>query len=107
MGVLEAVKGVFWGLEQGVKWSVEQVMDGIDMQKHQIGEDKQEVPGAEAFMLADAASGQMALDMQHGKQFLDPPFRVGAEIFQGRFDLSLKENDFLLCPRRLLCCGFC
>jgi hypothetical protein len=39
---------------------VEQVMVGIDMQKHQIGEDKQEVPGAEAIMLADAGSGQMA-----------------------------------------------
>jgi len=69
-------------------------MDGLDMQKRQVGEDKQEVPGAEALMLADTGSGKMALDMQHGKQFLDPQFQAGAEIFQGRFDLSLKESDF-------------
>jgi hypothetical protein len=73
---------------------MEQVMDGLDMQKHQVGEDKEELNGANAFALADAGSGQMALDMQYGKQFLDPQFQVSAEIFQGRFDLSLKANDF-------------
>ena len=69
-------------------------MDGLDMQKHQVGEDKQEVPGAETLVLADAGPGQMALDMQHGKQFLDPQLQVGPKIFQGRFDLPLKANDF-------------
>jgi len=80
--------------EQRLNRSVQQVVDRLEMQKHQIGKDKQEVPGAETFMLADTGSGQIALDMQRGKQFLDPQFQVGAEIFQGRFDLSLKENDF-------------
>lgn len=64
------------------------------MQKHQIGQDKQEVPRAEALAFADTGSGQMALDMQHGKQFLEPQFQVGAKIFQRRFDLPLKENGF-------------
>jgi len=92
-GLLETVKGIFLGLKQGLERSVEQVMDGLDMQKHQVGENKQEMPGAEAFMLADTGAGQMALDMQHGKQFLDPQLQVGPEIFQGRFDLPLKESD--------------
>jgi hypothetical protein len=69
-------------------------MDGLDMQKSQVGEDKQEVPGAEALTFADAGPGQMALDMQHGKQPLDPQLQAGPEIFQGRFDLTLKTNDF-------------
>ena len=64
-------------------------MDGLDMQKHQIGQDKQEVPRAEALAFADTGSGQMPLDMQHGKQFLEPEFQIGAEIFQRRFDLPL------------------
>jgi hypothetical protein len=41
-----------------------------------------------------AGAGQMALDMQHGKLFLDPQLQVGPKIFQGRFDLTLKANDF-------------
>jgi hypothetical protein len=43
-GLLKAVKGVFWGQEQRLKWSVEQVMDALDMQKRQIGGDQQEMP---------------------------------------------------------------
>ena len=50
--------------------------------------------GPKAFVLADTGSGQMALDMQCGKQFLDPQFQVGVEIFQGRFDLPLKASNF-------------
>jgi hypothetical protein len=69
-------------------------MDGLDMQKRQVGEDKQEVPGAEALTFADAGPGQMALDMQHGKQFLDPQLQTGPEICQGRFDLPLKASNF-------------
>jgi hypothetical protein len=66
-GFLEAVEGVFLNLKQGLERSVEQVMDGLDMQKHQIGKDKQEMPGAVAFVFADTGSGQMALNMKHGK----------------------------------------
>ena len=69
-------------------------MDGLDVQKHQIGQDKQKVPRAEALAFADTGSGQMALDMQHSKEFLDPQFKVGVENLQGSFDLSLKEGDF-------------
>ena len=92
-GFLEAVEGVFLGQKQRLKRSVQQLMDGFDMQKHQVGEDKQEVPGAEALAFADTGSGEMTLDTQHGKQFLDPQFQGDAEIFQGRFDLSLKASD--------------
>lgn len=56
-------------------------MDGLDVQKHQIGQNKQEVPRTEALAFADTSAGQMALDMQHGKQFLEPQFQVGAEFF--------------------------
>jgi len=89
------VKGVFWRLKQGLKRPVQQVMDGLDTQKRQVGEDKQEVHRAQAFALADPGSGQKVLDMQPGKQFLDPQFQVGADIFQGRLDLPLKESDFV------------
>jgi hypothetical protein len=68
---------------------MEQVMDGHEVQKHQIGQDKQEVPRAEALAFADIGSGQMTLDMKHGKQFLEPEFQISAEIFQRRFDLPL------------------
>jgi hypothetical protein len=91
---LEAVEGIFLSLEQGVERSLPQVMDGLDLQEHQVGEDEQEMPGSEAFVLADTGSGQMTLDMQHGKQFLDPQFQVSPKIFQGRFDLPLKASDF-------------
>ena len=106
-GLLEAVEGVFLGQKQGLKRSVEQVMDGLDMQKHQIGQDKQEVPRAEAFAFADTGAGQMALDMQHGKQFLEPQFQVGAEIFQGRFDLPLKTSDFSVMQKKAPFMWFC
>ena len=52
------------------------------------------MPGLKAFVLADTGSGQMASDMQYAKQFLDPEFQAGPKIFQDRFDLSLKANDF-------------
>ena len=68
-------------------------MDGLEVQKHPIGQDKQEAPRAEALAFADTGAGQMALDMQHGKQFFEPQFQVGTEIYQGRFDLSLKTSD--------------
>jgi len=93
-GFLEAVKGVFLRLNQGLKRSVEQVVDRLDMQERQVGEDKQEKPGAEALLLADTGRGEMALNMQPGKQFLDPQLQAGPKIFQGRFDLSLKESYF-------------
>jgi len=93
-GLLEAVEGVFLGLKQRLERSVEQVMDGLEMQKHHIGQDKHEEPRAEAFTFADAGAGQMALDMEHGKQIFEPQFQIGVEIFQRRFDLSLKETDF-------------
>jgi hypothetical protein len=40
--------------------------------------------------------------MQHGKQFLEPQFQVGAEIFQRRFDLSLKTSDLSVMQREAL-----
>jgi hypothetical protein len=38
--------------------------------------------------------------MQHGKQFLDPQLQTGPEIFQGRFDLSLKASDVSVMQRK-------
>ncbi|MGQ9688628.1 MAG: hypothetical protein ACUVXF_07585, partial [Desulfobaccales bacterium] len=104
-GLLEAVEGVFLGLKEGFKRSVDQVVDGLDRQKRQIGEDEQEMHGAKTFVLADARSGQMTLDMQPGKQLLDPQLQTGPEIFQGRFDLSLKTSDVSVMQGRLLFCG--
>ena len=46
---------------------MEQVLDGLDMQRRRIGEDEVKAPGAEAFLLADAGPSQMTLDMQPGK----------------------------------------
>jgi integrase len=43
----DAVRGVFLGQKQSLQRSMEQVMDGLDVQQHQIGQDKQEVPRAE------------------------------------------------------------
>jgi len=74
-------------------------MDGLEVQKHQIGQDKQEVPRGEALAFVDAGFGQMALDMQHGKQFLEPQFQVGTEIYQRCFDLSLKTSDLSVMQR--------
>jgi hypothetical protein len=98
-GLLKAVKGVIWGQEQGLSLPLEQVMDGLDVQKHQIGQDKQEVPRAEALAFSDTGSGQMALDMQHGKQFLEPQLQASTEIFQRRFDLSLKTSALSVMQR--------
>jgi len=98
-GLLEAVKGIFLGQKQTLQRSAEQVMDGLDVQKHQIGQDKQEVSRAEALAFADTGAGQVALDMQHDKQFLEPQFQVGAEIFQRRFDLPLKTSDHFVMQR--------
>ena len=50
------IKGVFWRLKQGLKRLVRQVIDGLDTQKRQVGEDKQEVHQAKAFALADPGS---------------------------------------------------
>ena len=74
-------------------------MDGLEVQKHQIGQDKQEVPRTEDLAFADTGAGQMALDMQHGKQFLEPQFQVGAKIFRCRFDLPLKTSDLFVMQR--------
>ena len=82
-GLLEAVKGIFLGQKQALQRSLEQVMDGFDAQKHQIGQDKQEVPRAEALTFADTGAVQMALDMQHGKQFLEPQFQVARKFISG------------------------
>jgi hypothetical protein len=49
----------------------------------------------------------MALDMQHGKQISDPQSQVGPDIFQGRFDLSLKESHFPAMQEKAPWCGFC
>lgn len=35
----------------------------------------------------------MAMEMQHGKQFLEPQFLVGGVILRRRLDLSLKTSD--------------
>ena len=61
-----------------------------------------EVPRADALAFADTRAGQMALDLQHGKQFLEPQFQVGAEIFQRRFDLYLKKSDLSVIIKRYL-----
>jgi hypothetical protein len=76
-----------------------QVLDGLDVQKHQIGQDKQPVPRTEALALADTGASQMALDMQHGKQFLEPQFQIGTEIYQSRFDLPWKTSDLSIMQR--------
>jgi len=82
------------GLKPGLKRSAQQVVNRLEVQEYQVGEDVQEIHGWSAFVLADPGSGQMALNMQRGKQLLDPQFQVGAEIFQGRFDLPLKVSEF-------------
>lgn len=71
-GLLKAIEGVLLGLNQGLERSVQQVMDGLDMHKNQIGQDKQEVYRGTAFPFTDTRSGEMRFDVQHGKQFLDP-----------------------------------
>jgi hypothetical protein len=35
----------------------------------------------------------MAMEMQHGKQFLEPQCQVGGVIFRRRLELSLKTGD--------------
>ncbi len=65
----------------------------MDVQKHRIGEDKQQVHGAEALAFADAGGGQMALDMQLGKQIIHPQVQFAGKLFQDRFDLALKANQ--------------
>jgi hypothetical protein len=70
------------GQEQGLQRSVQQVMDALEIQKHQIGENKKEVPGIEAFLLADAVPGEMALNMQHEKSFLNLNSRSPKKFFR-------------------------
>ena len=82
-------------------------MDRLNMQKCQVSGDKQEVPGAEALLLADTGSDEMALNMQPGKQFLDPQLHAAPKIFQGRFDLSLKESDASVMQEMALLCSIC
>ena len=52
--------------------------------------------------LADTGAGQMALEMQHGKQFLEPQFQVGGVIFRRRLDLSLKISDLSVIQKKAL-----
>ena len=47
----------------------------------------------EALAFADAGGGQMALDMQLGKQIFHPEVQFAGKFFQGCFDLALKESD--------------
>jgi hypothetical protein len=56
---------------------------------------------AEALACANTGAGQMALDMQHGQQFLEPQFQVGGEIFQRRLDFSLKTSDLFVIQRKV------
>jgi len=93
-GFFEAVEGVFLGFKPGLERSTQQVVNRLNVQECQVGEDEQKIHGWNAFILADTGSGQMTLDMQHGKLFLDPQFEVSPKIFQGRFDLPLKASDF-------------
>lgn len=72
------------------------LVNGLNMQKCQISKDKQEVNRAEAFPLADAGTGEMRLDVQHGKQFLEPQSQIGPELFQSRFDLALKVSKLFV-----------
>jgi len=75
-------------------------MDGPDMQKYQISKDKQEVNRAEAFPFADTGTGEMRFDVQHGKQFLEPQFQIGPELFQRRVDLPLKASEFFVMHKK-------
>jgi len=56
--------------------------------------DEQQVHGGIPLTFANPGSGEMTLDMQHGKQRPQPQFQVGAELFQRRFDLPLKASKF-------------
>lgn len=68
-------------------------MHSGDMEKHHIGEDKQEVQGAVALAFPNAGRGQMTFDAQLGKQIFHPEVQLLAKLFEGRFDLSLKVSD--------------
>jgi len=69
-------------------------MHGLDGQEHHVDHDEQQVQGRMPFSFANPGAGEMTLDMQHGKHRPHPPFQVGAELFQRRFDLPLKESKF-------------
>ena len=81
------------GLKKGLQGSGKQVTDVVDVQKNRIGEDEQQVHGGEALAFADAGGGQMALDKQLGKQIIHPEVQFAGKLFQGCFDLALKESD--------------
>ena len=82
------------------------LVNGLNMQKCQISINKQEVNRAEAFPLADAGPGEMRLEVQPGKQFLEPHFQIGPELFPSRFDLALKISKLLVIKKTTLSCGF-
>ena len=67
-------------------------MYGFDGQEHHVDHDEQKVQGRIPFTFANPGSSEMTLDMQIGKQRPHPQFQVGAEIFQRRFDLPLKQS---------------
>jgi hypothetical protein len=69
-------------------------MHGFDGQKHHVDQNKHKLQGLVPFTFANPGSGKMTLDMQIGKQRPHPQFQVGAELFQRRFDLPLKESKF-------------
>jgi hypothetical protein len=71
-------------------------MYGFDGQKHHVDHDEQKVQGRIPFAFANPGSGEMTLNMQSGKQRPHPQFQVGAELFQRRFDLPLKESTFFV-----------
>lgn len=78
-----------------------------DIEKHHIGEDKQEVQGAVALAFPNAGRGQMTFDPQLGKQIFHPEVQLLAKLFEGRFDLSLKVTDLSVMQEVALFCGFC
>ena len=84
------------GPKQCLKGPVEKVTNGRNMQKYQVSQDKQEVNRGKAFPFTDTGAGEMRFDVQHGKQFLDPQFQIGPELFQRRFDLPLKKSKFFV-----------
>ena len=47
----------------------------------------------EALAFADVCGGQIALDMQLGKQIFHPQVQFAGKLFEGRFDLALKVSD--------------
>ena len=95
LGLFKPVKGILLGLKKGLQGPGKQVTDVVDVQKNRIGEDEQQVHGGEALAFADAGGGQMALDMQLGKQIFHPGVQFAGKLFQVLFGFGLeRERSF-------------